>query len=256
MPDHDAGKVGASAAEVYDSFFVPALFQRFAAAVADAARVAPADNLVDVACGTGALTRELRGRTTGRVAGVDINPGMLDVARRGDDIEYIEADAADLPFTSNEFDLATSQFGLMFFPDPPAGVAEMRRVATRGTVAIWDSIDRSSGYTKLRRLFEAELGSEAAESLDPIFAMGADGAFDSVLAAGGITDAELTFIAGTARFASVSEWVTTEVRGWTLGETVSDEELEALLSVAERELAEFSTSEGCLVPMSAQVAIW
>lgn len=92
----------------------------------------------------------MRSRTAGRVVGVDVNPGMLAVARRhGGDIAYVESDGISTPFDDGEFDVATCQFGLMFYPDPAAGIVEMTRVAGRGVVAVWDSIDRSDGHLGL-----------------------------------------------------------------------------------------------------------
>ena len=171
--DEDHGQVGTNAAEVYDSLFVPALFGRFAEAVAGAAQIERTDQVVDVACGSGALTRAVRSRTTARVVGIDVNPGMLAVARRhGGDIEYAEGDGQDLPFATGEFDVAACQFGVMFYPDPARGLTELARVGGRGALAVWDAIDRSDGYVAMQELFRDELSANAAQSLDAPFAMG------------------------------------------------------------------------------------
>jgi ubiquinone/menaquinone biosynthesis C-methylase UbiE len=61
MDETITGQVSKSAAEVYDEFFVPALFLPWAAEVADAAELAPGRKVLDVACGTGVLTREAAG---------------------------------------------------------------------------------------------------------------------------------------------------------------------------------------------------
>lgn len=257
MTDHERGQVDTSAAEVYDDLFVPALFGRFSDQIATAAGVGPSDDVLDVACGTGALTRSLRERTTGRVTGVDVNPAMVAVARRhGGDLDYREADAHSLPFADGAFDLATCQFGLMFLPDPAGGVAEMARVASRGAVAVWDSIERSDGYSAVQDLFRAELGDEAAGSLDAPFAMGAPGVLESIVERAGLTGVDYASIAGSGRFESVDQWVTTEVRGWTLGDSVTDEQLDDLLVVARDRLASFASSDGCVFGMTARVATW
>lgn len=257
MSDHDSGQVEANAAVVYDEFFVPALFGRFAEQVADAAEIGAGDAVIDVACGTGALTRAVRRRTSGEVTGVDISSDMLAVARRhGGDVNYRVADAQQLPFEAAEFDLAVSQFGVMFLPDPAAGVAEMARVARRGLVAVWDGIGRSDGYTAMQELFRDELGDDAAASLDAPFSMGEDGVLDGIIAAAGVADAAFASVSGTGRFASVAEWVRTEVRGWTLGESVSDQRLAALVAVAERRLDRFQTPSGCEFGMGVRVARW
>lgn len=257
MTDHERGQVDVSAARVYDDLFVPALFGRFAERVVELARLKQNDSVLDIACGTGAFTRAVRRRTGGRVMGVDSNPAMLAVAREhGGHITYGEADALALPAGDREFDVATCQFGLMFFPDPVLATGEMVRVAGRGLIAVWDSIERSEGYAAMQELFRDELGPQAAESLDAPFAMGAPGALEDVLARAGIGRADIASIEGTGRFDSIGQWVTTEVRGWTLGESVTDQQLADLVAVAEERLARFATPEGCIFGMATRVATW
>ncbi len=257
MTDHDRGRVDRSAAEVYESLFVPSLFGRFADPIADAAGLAATESVLDVACGTGALTRAIRDRTRGRVVGVDINPAMIAVASRGGDgIEFVEGDASNLLFDDDMFDVAVSQFGLMFLDNPSQGIAEMARVADRGLVAIWDSIGRSDGYRAMQELFRSELGDEAASSLDAPFDMGRDGVLESVFETADIRNVEYRSIEGTGRFDSISQWVTTEVRGWTLGDSVTDAQLADLIAAADDRLARFATDGGCVFGMTAKIAIW
>lgn len=257
MNEHDRGQVESSAAEIYDALFVPSLFGRFARDIADLANVGSEDSVIDVACGTGALTRALRARTSGRLVGVDINPAMLSVARtRGGDIEYRENDAAALSAADNEFEVACSQFGLMFFEDPTGAVAEMRRVSSRGLVAVWDSIERSDGYVALQELFEAELGTDAAASLDAPFTMGRAGVLEKIVVDAGIDQVDIVSIEGSGRFDSIEQWVTTEVRGWTLGDSITDGELADLAAVANANLARFASDEGCVFGLTARVATW
>jgi SAM-dependent methyltransferase len=257
MSDEDRGQVDTNAAEVYDSLFVPALFGRFAAAMVDTAQVERGDQVVDVACGSGALTRAVRSRTTARVVGVDVNPGMLAVARRhGGDIEYVEGDGQDLSFASGEFDVAVCQFGIMFYPDPARGLAELARVGGRGAVAVWDAIARSEGYVAMQELFRDILGPDAAKSLDAPFAMGKTGALEALFSDAGVDDVSYRSIEGTGRFESVEQWVTTEVRGWTLGDSVSEGQLGELIEVARDRLGAFMTGDGCVFGLAARVATW
>jgi SAM-dependent methyltransferase len=251
----DRGQVEVGAAEVYDALFVPALFGRFAEAVAEAAQIEPADQVVDVACGSGALTRAVRGRTTGRVVGIDVNPAMLAVARRhGGAIEYMEGDGQDLPFGTGEFDVAVCQFGVMFYPEPAKGLAELARVGRRGAVAVWDSIERSDGYTAMQELFQDELGADAARSLDAPFAMGK--ALDALFGEAGVGDVSYRSVGGTGRFDSIEQWVTTEIRGWTLGDSISEEQLAGLIEAARHRLGRFESAGGCVFTMTAKVATW
>jgi ubiquinone/menaquinone biosynthesis C-methylase UbiE len=84
MSASETGQVAARAAEVYEAFFVPALFQLWAGRVADAAGIQAGERVLDVACGTGVLARAVADRVSaaGSVVGVDVNDGMLAVARR------------------------------------------------------------------------------------------------------------------------------------------------------------------------------
>jgi SAM-dependent methyltransferase len=257
MSDADRGQLNVDAAEVYDSLFVPALFGRFAEAVAEAAQIRPGDEVADVACGTGALTRAVRRRTTGRVVGVDVNPAMLAVARRhGGAIEYVEGEGQDLPLGTAEFDVATCQFGVMFYPDPVKGLAELARVGRGGAVAVWDSIERSDGYTAMQELFRDNLGEDAASSLDAPFAMGTDGLLEALLGEAGVSEVSYRSIAGAGRFDSLDQWVTTEVRGWTLSDSIGEEQLADLIEAARDRLGGFETADGCEFGLTAKVATW
>src|SRR5262245_30686072 len=82
MGEASTGQVTGSAAEVYEAFFVPALFGQWATRLAEAAGLCPGNRVLDVACGTGVLAREAAGRVApgGSVVGLDRNEGMLAVA--------------------------------------------------------------------------------------------------------------------------------------------------------------------------------
>jgi hypothetical protein len=179
------------------------------------------------------------------------------VARRhGGAIEYVEGDGQDLPFGAGEFDVSTCQFGVMFYPHPGKGLAELARVGRGGAVAVWDSIERSDGYTAMQELFRDELGFEAARSLDAPFAMGRAGVLEALFDEANVDEVSYQSIDGTGRFDSIDQWVTTEVRGWTLSASVSDERLADLIKAARDRLHRFETTDGCIFGMTAKVATW
>jgi SAM-dependent methyltransferase len=128
-----------AAAEMYEAIFVPALFAEWAPLLVEFAGVTPGQAVLDVACGTGIVARTVADvqRGQGRVVGLDLNPAMLDVARRlRPDIEWRQGDAASLPFPDGSFDVALCQMAFMFFPDRRQALREMARVVTpTGTVA-------------------------------------------------------------------------------------------------------------------------
>jgi SAM-dependent methyltransferase len=130
---------GGTAAENYERYFVPVIPTPLAADLIETALPLPGESVLDVACGTGVLSRLAAQRvgTAGRVVGVDLTPGMLDVARSipappGASIEVREANAEALPLPDESFDLVLCQLGLMFIADRPAAVREMRRVLSPG----------------------------------------------------------------------------------------------------------------------------
>jgi SAM-dependent methyltransferase len=128
-----------SEAENYARHFVPLIPAPLAADLIETAAPESGEFVVDVACGTGVVTRLAAERVgaSGTVVGVDLMPDMLEVARAtttpsGATIEWRQADAAALPLPDESYDLVLCQLGIMFFPDPAAAVREMRRVLSPG----------------------------------------------------------------------------------------------------------------------------
>lgn len=247
--DAERGQVNAAAAEIYDAFFVPALFGQFPELVLDHARVGFGARVLDVGCGTGIVARAARRRVghDGVVAGVDPNDGMLAVARRSEpSVQWLPGIAESLPFSDGIFDHAISQFAAMFFADPTAAVGEMARVTRDGgtvTIATWSALRATPGYDAMVRMIAAELGDDVADALRAPFVLGEeDDVRQLLLPIGG--DLRLEEIAGTARFPSIADWVRTDVRGWTLADMVDDDAEAALIARAERDLDRFVLADG------------
>lgn len=118
-----------AAAATYDT--VVPYFATFAEHLVDVANPAASDRSLDVACGRGAVLRVLLSRCAfvNRPVGVDLAPGMVDQLRSdGVDADLRVMDVEQLGFDDDEFDLVTCGFGVFFFPDPRAALAEIRRV--------------------------------------------------------------------------------------------------------------------------------
>jgi ubiquinone/menaquinone biosynthesis C-methylase UbiE len=129
---------GGTAPENYERYFVPAIGRPLAAELIEAADLQPGERVLDVACGTGIITRLAAERVgpTGKVAGLDLNPGMLGVARAVTPpdltVEWYESNAESMPLADAEFDVVLSQLGLQFMADKPAALSEMYRVLKPG----------------------------------------------------------------------------------------------------------------------------
>lgn len=125
---------GSDAAQNYQRFFVPAIGRPVADDLIAVANLKPGDHVLDVACGTGVVTRLAADGVGdgGSVTGLDVNPGMLSVARAETpsemSIDWREASADSMPFEDETFDVVLCQMGLQFFPSKLPALREMRRV--------------------------------------------------------------------------------------------------------------------------------
>lgn len=129
---------GPNPAENYERYFVPAIGAPLASGLVAAAALRSGERVLDVACGTGVVTRLAAERVggSGKVVGADINPAMLGVARAVTPTDlkvgWHEAGAEETPFPDGAFDVVLCQMGLQFFPNKLAALREMRRVLVPG----------------------------------------------------------------------------------------------------------------------------
>jgi SAM-dependent methyltransferase len=146
-----ASEFSGSIPEFYDRQLGPVLFEPYAADLA--ARLPPREGLrvLELACGTGIVTRRLRGALypSATLVATDLNEPMVAYAREavGDEsIEWRQAAAQELPFAYGSFDVAVCQFGFMFLPDKVLGFREARRVLAPGGMLlgnVWRSLDEN-----------------------------------------------------------------------------------------------------------------
>jgi ubiquinone/menaquinone biosynthesis C-methylase UbiE len=250
MSKTETGQVNKSAAEVYEEYFIPALFQEWAGKVANEAEIQQGQKVLDVACGTGVLAREVLKRvgSEGSVFGLDINEGMLAVAReKNPSIEWRKGAAESIPFEDESFDTVISQFGLMFFVDKTSAIKEMFRVLKSGgriAIAVWGSLENAVGYKKVVEILQRLFGDEAADSLRSPYSLGDVQVLKSLFEDAGIENAEIKTLEGKARFPSIESWMFTDVKGWTLADILDDSQYQLLLNEAEKELRPFLTDEG------------
>lgn len=153
--------------EYYDSCLGPAWFDAFAADLAQRLPANPPGDVLEIACGTGLLTRHVRERLDPglRLVATDLSKAMLDYARgklgERKGIEWREADAVRLPFVDGEFGAVVCAFGVMFVPDRQAAFREARRVLREGGILlfnVWDRIEENP---------HAAAGAEVIETLFP-----------------------------------------------------------------------------------------
>jgi SAM-dependent methyltransferase len=148
--DSSVDKVFAgSIPKLYEQYLVPLIFEPYAVDLARRLTARAPSRVLELAAGTGVVTRALAGALPPSTAIVasDLNSGMLEQAKAigtKRPVEWRQADAMQLPFEDAAFDAVVCQFGAMFFPDKPKAFAETRRVLKAGGLFlfnVWDRIE-------------------------------------------------------------------------------------------------------------------
>jgi len=145
-PETDTAFAG-SIPKLYETLMVPLIFEPYAVDLVDRLAARPLTRVLEVAAGTGVVTRRLASVLPASVAIVatDLNQPMLDYASvvgTARPVEWRQADATTLPFADESFDAVVCQFGVMFFPDKAKALAEARRVLVPGGIFIFNVWDR------------------------------------------------------------------------------------------------------------------
>lgn len=201
-------------AESYENFMVPGLFGPWSSHLIQSANPQPGERVLDVACGTGIVARRsapLVG-SQGTVIGIDLNPGMIDMARAAAEreglvLEWRTGPAEQLPFPDGSFDLVMCQFGLMFFTDRHAALTEMHRVLRSGARAVfstWQGLDHHPFYQALHDLSLQRLGKSSVEA---VFSLGDSDELRRLLTDAGFQQVEIESISITARFPNPQEFL-------------------------------------------------
>lgn len=137
--------------KLYDEYLVPLIFEPYAADLASRLSPRPLSRLLEIAAGTGVVTRALDAALPESVSVVatDLNQAMLEQAAAAGTkraVEWRQADAMRLPFSDESFDAVVCQFGVMFFPEKSVAFSEARRVLRPGGTFIfnvWDKISEN-----------------------------------------------------------------------------------------------------------------
>ncbi len=149
-PDTDKAFSG-SIPKLYEAYLVPLIFEPYAVDLVDRMAARPLARVLEIAAGTGVVTRKLASRLPQSVSIVatDLNQTMLNLAvevATQRPVEWRQADAMQLPFDDAEFDAVVCQFGAMFFPERSKAFSEARRVLRPGGVFlfnVWDRIEEN-----------------------------------------------------------------------------------------------------------------
>lgn len=269
MSQQGQWQVAGSAPEVYERELVPAVFGVWAPILVELGQPQPSECVLDVACGTGVVARIAATRVgpSGTVVGIDLNPGMLSVARSvvspasqsGGQLQWQEASADKLPFPDGSFNVVYCQLGLQFFADRPAALREMRRVlGTEGRLAlmVWRGIHEGPRFAVLADALQRHVGQAAAAVMRAPFGLSNADELEALVRAAGFRDVEIQQRSGTVRFLSVERFVLSYVAGSPLAGPVSqvdDAARAALITDVRNALGKFTSNDELAFPIAAHL---
>lgn len=231
-----------SIAEVYDVYLVPLIFAPYAVDVAArVAKLRPA-RVLELACGTGVVTRELAKVTSAAIVATDLNQPMIDRAiavGTARPVDWRQADAMALPFGDGEFDVVVCQFGVMFFPDK--GFTDARRVLRPGGTLVFDSWD-SLAHNEVTDEIGIALAAIGLPGPGEFMARGPHGYHDVAairadLAAAGWGVPAIETIAKQTRAASAEHAAIAFTQGTPMRNQIPAERLAVATAVAKRAVA-------------------
>ncbi len=271
MTEQEAYHLEGSAPELYERYLVPAITALWAADLVERAAPRRGERVLDVACGTGVVARLAAQRIgTGRVVGLDINSGMLEVARSlpriaGPPIEWQEGSVLGMPFPDAAFDLVLCQLGLQFFPDRPAALREAWRVLAPGgrlALSVFSAIEHTPAANALANALDHRLGPGASKTKRTEHALADTAELRALVTGAGFRDVMIRTTTQKIRFPSPREYVRLQLAATPMAGLVSGMESgqrEALVEAIAGEVTmavQSGTAEGELTfPQEAHVLL-
>jgi SAM-dependent methyltransferase len=254
------------AAEHYERWVVPFVVGPWAPGLLDLARLRAGERVLDIACGTGVVSRLAARRVTpgGTVTGLDLNEGMLAVARRlllppGLAIDWRQGSALALPAADGTFDVALCQQGLQFFPDRLKALGEMRRVLTpTGRVALSVWTGPSPYFVAQREGLARYVSVEAATSSAAAFSLGGAAELRHLLEDAGFRAVVIHHVSMTLRLPPPEEFLLRHLSAVPAGELVAaagEEARAALVAHMKEATRAYVDGYGLAVPQEVNVAI-
>ena len=234
-----------TAAENYQRYFVPAIATPVSVGLLETARLQPGERVLDVACGTGVITRlaaEAVG-PTGSVTGIDLAPDMIHVSRATPapaepPIDWYIGDAAALPSPDDTYDAVLCQMGLMFISDRAAALAEMRRtLVPGGRVVIGTPGAIQPPFEILEHALIEHISADLGGFVRAVFSMHDPDGLASILRGVGLRDVTATIKQATLRLPTPAEFLWQYINLTPMGPIVAQAP-EAAKQAMERDVVE------------------
>jgi SAM-dependent methyltransferase len=247
--------------ENYDRYLGPYIFEPFALDIAG--RVAPdTRRILEIACGTGRVTAHLReSLRAADLTATDINPDMLDIAKKRLDRENIhwqQADAQALPFEDGQFDAVICQFGFMFVPDQSAALGETYRVLRPGgklLFSTWDKLENNPSFFLANQHVAGYFPEEPPLFFHLPFSLYNTDLLESLTRNAGFVDVTITPTIKSCTSDSAAGVATGMLEGSPMFTAITDRDAE-LLPVIKSSLTAALAAEFGDKPLKSQMKAW
>ncbi len=262
MADQEQWQLEGTAPELYQRHLVPAVTAIWACDLADRATLAPGERVLDVACGTGVVARvaAVRVGAAGSVDAIDVNAGMLAVARSlPGAVRWHLGSALALPFADASFDVVLCQLGLQFLPDRPLALREMRRVLVSGgrlALNVFGPIEHNPATHALADALDRRLGADASRAKRTEHALADPERLRALVAQAGFRAIAIGAARKTVRFASPAEYVAIQLAATPLARVIGevavrgadDDRIVAIVADVAAALAPYVGDDGLAFP--------
>lgn len=267
MSGKSGWQLGGSGPYAYQDYIADPVLRPGIQPLLQAAEISPGDRVVDLACGTGMVTRALLEQvgSSGTVIGIDLNPMMLEVAKEltsseaAVDIEWRQGDAASLPLEDGRADAIVCQQGFQFFADKSAALAEMARTLSddgRLAFSVLREIERNPFQWAIADALQAHVGERAAAVIHTPFAMHEPEAIRGLVADAGFEDVHLRLETTVVRHPSLDDLVPGYINATPVADQVASLEAETqakIVSHVESGLTGYVDDDGLAAPLSFYV---
>lgn len=268
MRQQSEWQLGGTAAANYHRYIVKTIILGWSGDLVEVAGVQSGHRVLDVACGTGTVTRFVADRVgaTGLVVGLDMNEGMLDTARALDEqgatvqVEWQHGDVTAMLFPDSGFDVVFCQQGLQFFADKPAALSEMHRVLAPGgrlALSVFRSLDHCPWHRAVGNAVERLVSPEAAAVIRGSFAFGDREELRALILGAGFRNVHIRIESKLIRHASIVEFLPGYLSSTPVADAftgLDEKVMEALTHEVIAALRPYTDDDGLAAPVECHVA--